>query len=408
MELKTEHYDDGSSFQAIDPLALNPEYMNRFSIYERSDKTDNQFRFRCLIKDPDSIPSDKLARLLESWEVVYIHEKQLNHYEKHIKENLSYILKRENLDIKRKTRAYIKGTSRIIKDIFDSHQQKVTVHPDEINRIEKLIEHVIDFIGDTESLNGLADLIGHDYDTHTHCVKVGWLMAVFGNANRDLFPQQNEQDFRDFLIKAVATGFLHDIGKTKIPDNILNKKGRLDNLEYLMIQSHTAYSLSMLYETELPEFSMRAILYHHENEDGSGYPCGLKNDQIPILAKTLRILDVFEALTSKRPYKDAKTPFQALCIMAGENPHTEILNQFEQEAKENKKAPVETIVRNGTDIKLAKLREKHMMEEEARKRVNARLKLRDQGMAHCFDRDLLRRFILTMNQCQSFDLPELL
>ncbi len=408
MELKAEHYDDGSSFLAIDPMALNPEYLNRFSIYERSHKIENHFRFRCLINDTDSIPAGKLARLLESWEVVYIHERQLKDYEEHIKENLDYILKRDNLDIKRKTRAYIKGTSRIIKDIFDTHQDRINVSPCEINRIEKLIENVIDFISDTQSLKGLADLIGHDYDTHTHSIKVGWLMAVFVNANQDLFVQQNEQDFRDFLIKAVATGFLHDIGKIKIPDNILNKKGKLDNLEYLMVQSHAAYSLSLLHESELPEFSMRAILYHHENEDGSGYPCGLKNDRIPILAKTLRIIDVFEALTSKRPYKEAKTPFQALCIMSGENPHTELLNKFEQEAKENKKTPVETIVRNGTDIKTAKLREKEMMEEEARKRVSARVKLRDQGMAHCFDKDLLRRFILTMNQSESFDLSELL
>ena len=408
MELKTEHYDDGSSFRAIDPMALNPESLNRFSIFERSHKTENQFRFRCLINDTDSIPAGKLARLLESWEVVYIHERQLKEYEEHIKENLEYILNNENLDIKRKTRAYVKGTSRIIKDIFDVHQDKITVSPCEINRIEKLIEHVIDFISDAQSLNGLADLIGHDYETHTHSIKVGWLMAVFVNANRDLFVQKNETDFREFLIKAVATGFLHDIGKIKIPDNILNKKGRLDNLEYLMVQSHTAYSLSLLHESELPQFSMRAILYHHENEDGSGYPCGLKNDRIPILAKTLRIIDVFEALTSERPYKKAKTPFQALCIMSGENPHTALLNTFEQEAKENKTTPVETIVRNVSDIKLAKLREKQMMEEEARKRVNARTKLRDQGMAHCFDKDLLRRFILTINQSQSFDLSELL
>jgi len=242
MELTTEHYDDGSSFRAIDPLTLNPAHLDKFSIYERLQDKENQYRFRCLINDSASIPKSKLARLLESWEVVFIHEKQLKEYEDHVKENLDYILKHDNLDVKRKTRAYVKGTSRIIKDIFDVHQDKITVSPCKINRVEKLIENAIDFISDTQSLNGLADLIGHDYDTHTHSIKVGWLTAVFVNANRDLFPQPNNQAFRDFLIKAVATGFLHDIGKIKIPDNILNKRGKLDNLEYLMVQSHTAYS----------------------------------------------------------------------------------------------------------------------------------------------------------------------
>ncbi len=201
-------------------------------------------------------------------------------------------------------------------------------------------------------------------------------------------------------------GFLHDIGKVKVPKNILGKKGRLDNLEYIVVQCHTAYSASLLFDSGIAKPTMQAILYHHENEDGSGYPCGLKKDQIPLIAKVCHIVDVFDALTSKRHYKDSKTPFEALKIMTGENPYLETLNRFEKEAMENKRTPVTAVVRDDYDAKLRRLREKEMVEEEARKRVEARMKLRDKGMAHCFDGELLKRFIFTINQSEGFDLSE--
>ncbi len=408
MDLKVEYLDDGSSFQTVDPLMLNPEYLTNFSIFERFPKKGNKYRFRCLIVDMDSITVDKLTSVLKSWEVVYVHKKHLKYYNKHIKDNLEYILKHGTLDVKKKTATLTKVSTDVIKDVFDTHLTGTVVSPDTIKRVEKLISHAIDFIKDIDSLKGIADLIGHDYETHTHSLKVAWLIAIFINANRDLFPKQPNAHFKQYLVTATVAGLMHDLGKTKIPKNILNKKGKLDNLEYITVQSHTAYSLSLLFESTLPKFAMQAILYHHENEDGSGYPCGLKDEQIPLLAKITHIIDVFDALTAKRSYKEPKTPFEALRIMAGENPHIEALTKFEEEVRENKKVPIETIVRNEPDIKRRRLREKEMMEKEAQKRVEARLKLRDQGMAHCFDKDLMNRFIITINKSQSFDLSGLL
>ena len=107
-------------------------------------------------------------------------------------------------------------------------------------------------------------------------------------------------------------------------------------------------------------------------------------------------------------YRVSIIPFGGFCQMAGENPHLEALNEFEKEVRENKKVSVQTIVRNEADIKLRRLREKQMMDEEAQKRSEDRFRLRDQGMAHCFDKDLLKRFIITMNQSKSFDLSGLL
>ncbi|MFO8087318.1 MAG: HD domain-containing protein [Bacteroidales bacterium] len=408
MNLKIEYYDDGSSFQAIDPLMLNPEYLNNFSIFERFPQKGNKFRFRCLIVDMESMPVEKLASILRSWETIYLHKEHMKYYNEHIKDNLEYILKHDGIDIKKKTSIFTEVTTDVIKEVFERHLDGEVLTPSSLKRVEKHISRVIEFITDTNSLNGLADLIGHDYDTHTHSIKVSWFMATFINSNRDLFPNQSDADFKDLLIKASVAGLLHDIGKTKIPKNILNKNGKLNNLEYISIQSHTAYSVSLLFQTGLPKYALEAILYHHENEDGSGYPSSLKSEKIPLLAKIAHIADVFEALTAKRSYKEPKTTFEALRIMAGKNPHVEMLSRFEKEARENKKVPVETIVRNEPNIKIQRLREKEMAEEEAQKRVEARLKLRDQGMAHCFDKDLMKRFIITINKAKSFNLSGLL
>lgn len=406
--MQLEYFNDGTAFHEIDPLSINPEYLTDFSIYEKQNYKDHQFKFRCLLVDTASMPKDRLSGLLRSWGKVYIHEKQVKNYNEYLKNNLAYILKHDEIDILEKTNTLVDLSTNVVKESFEINFASAKDCKKSLKNVQRLISHAIEFISDINSLNGITNLIGHDYETHTHSIKVGWLMAIFINANKDLFDVKSGPQLKNLLVQAAVAGLLHDIGKIKIPQNILNKKGKLDNLEYIIIQSHTAYSASLLFDTGLSKRSIQAILYHHENEDGSGYPTGLSQDQIPLIAKICHITDVFDALTSKRHYKESKTPFEALKIMTGENPYLDTLKKFEEEARENKKTPVKAIVRDDYDVKLRRLREKEMIEEEAKKRVEARIKLRDKGMAHCFDTDLLRRFIYTINQSESFHLSELL
>jgi len=174
------------------------------------------------------------------------------------------------------------------------------------------------------------------------------------------------------------------------------------------IQAHTAYSVSLLFDSNLPKHMMEGILYHHENEDGSGYPCGLMGEDIPLFPKICHLADVFDALTSERPYKAPKTPYEALAMMSGKNPNLEILQQMEKEVWGNRDAPVTVMVRNEKDPDINRLKREARMNKEVEKRVEVRMKLRDEGMAHCFDLKLLKRFILTLNRSESFDFSPLL
>jgi putative nucleotidyltransferase with HDIG domain len=121
------------------------------------------------------------------------------------------------------------------------------------------------------------------------------------------------------LKTVVAAGLLHDIGKIKISDSILNKPGRLTDEEFAEIKKHPEYGLEMLHGKEFPWDIKPLILHHHERIDGSGYPKKIKGEDIPLGARILCVADVFEALTSNRTYRAAYNTREALKIMKEES-----------------------------------------------------------------------------------------
>ncbi|WP_288480473.1 HD-GYP domain-containing protein [uncultured Clostridium sp.] len=116
------------------------------------------------------------------------------------------------------------------------------------------------------------------------------------------------------IIKAVA---LHDIGKIGIPDNILLKNGKLTDEEFEVMKGHSYYGYKILKnaedkfggkENKLLACAKEIAYYHHEQWDGNGYPLGLKQEDIPLPARIMMVIDVFDAIVSKRVYKGAKDP----------------------------------------------------------------------------------------------------
>jgi putative two-component system response regulator len=129
-------------------------------------------------------------------------------------------------------------------------------------------------------------------------------------------------------------GVVHDIGKVAVPDAILLKPGRLTEDEWKIIRQHPVVGERICEPLKSFRLVLPVIRHHHEKYDGSGYPDGLRGDAIPVAARILQIVDVFDALTTERPYKKAFSAFDALQTMREEvakgwwDPR--IFSQFEQ------------------------------------------------------------------------------
>jgi putative two-component system response regulator len=122
----------------------------------------------------------------------------------------------------------------------------------------------------------------------------------------------------DQLVTLQRGGFLHDVGKISIPDNILFKPGPLTAEEWVIMKEHTIRGERICYGMKALEPVLSIVRSHHERWDGSGYPDGLRGEDIPLLARVLQIADIFDALTTARPYKRAYTSEYAMQVLREE------------------------------------------------------------------------------------------
>jgi putative two-component system response regulator len=166
---------------------------------------------------------------------------------------------------------------------------------------------------------------GKDPYTHGHCERLADYSARLGE----------QLGLAEDQITALRrAGIVHDVGKIAVPDAILLKPGRLTPDEWTIIREHSAVGERICAPLKSFRFVLPIIRHHHEKLDGSGYPDGLRGDAIPIAARVLQIVDVYDALTTDRPYKKAFSITDALQTMKEEvsqgwwDPH--IFDQFER------------------------------------------------------------------------------
>lgn len=155
----------------------------------------------------------------------------------------------------------------------------------------------------------LIDLRTFDDYTYRHSVNVSVLATVIG-----MGMGLNTQG----LVELCAAAILHDLGKIFIDKEILNKPGKLTPEEYATIKTHARLSYDLIKDKwNVSAKTKTGVLFHHENEDGSGYPLGLERDNIHIFAKIIHVADVYDALITKRPYKKAFSLAEAIEYLMG-------------------------------------------------------------------------------------------
>jgi len=145
-----------------------------------------------------------------------------------------------------------------------------------------------------------------DSDTDAHNYRVTYYAVALAEAMG--LP---EKEIADLVVGA----FLHDVGKIGIPDRILLKPGKLTAEEFEIMKSHSLLGTEIVAGNRWLAGAAQTIRHHHERFDGAGYPDGLRGEAIPRIARVFAVVDVFDALTSKRPYKEPMTLAEALSII---------------------------------------------------------------------------------------------
>ncbi|MCD0493046.1 HD-GYP domain-containing protein [Chromobacterium violaceum] len=192
--------------------------------------------------------------------------------------------------------------NQIIRDILQDVRLGKQVELEQVEpQVEKLTGSILRNGGALLSLCRIKD---KDNYTFQHSVSVGALMVSFCNALGMS---------KEVIHHAGIGGMLHDIGKMKVPDSILNKPGKLTEQEFMVMKCHVVESQKILHATRgISETAVLVAGQHHERHDGSGYPAGLKGEEISQLGQMAAIVDVYDALTSNRCYHKGMPPTDAL------------------------------------------------------------------------------------------------
>lgn len=199
------------------------------------------------------------------------------------------------------------------KELFESIKMSRKIP---LMDIRKEIHPAIHELAKQEDIFELFETLkAKDDYTYQHNIGVGVLSTLIGR-----WMNLEESELSTLSLAA----FLHDVGKVKIPAEILNKPGKLTEKEFDLVKKHTIFGYELLKETTgLSPRIARVALQHHEREDGRGYPLGLKKENIDIFSSIVAVADVFHAMSSKRPYHEP-VPFHEIVSQMGQGKFGEL------------------------------------------------------------------------------------
>lgn len=209
------------------------------------------------------------------------------------------------------------------------NKNKVEIYFSVLDELKKELNH-----SETNLINTIKTLItvinAKDRYTYGHSERVVIYCKLIAQEMK-LTPHEKK------ILEYAA--YLHDVGKIEIDREILNKREGLDEKEWKILMQHPSWGADIIRPVDSLKEILPIVLHHHERYDGTGYPAGLKGDEIPLLARILTVADSFDAMTSSRPYKRRKTfeaAIQELTEYSGTQFHPEVIEAFIRALKKEK------------------------------------------------------------------------
>ena len=247
----------------------------------------------------------KRAYLIENGiKTLYIRQSDSEIYWKYVSENIEDLLSTPEVTVEDKSKIIYEASSSVIERLFAEPTSQIHVE-----RSQKLVESTVKFLTqDQWNFHNLVRIFSYDYTLYTHSVNV----SAMGIA---LARQIGIKDPQELVI--VGHGLLlHDIGKSAISHSIINKHGMLSSSEMAEVRRHPLHGVDIVkLNPRVDKLSREIILHHHEKLNGSGYPHGLRGTEIPLPTRIAALVDIFDALTTRRPYRRALRAYSALRIM---------------------------------------------------------------------------------------------
>ena len=297
---------DRQTYKSLPLAGLIPELVPPVDLYLPSENSQQLRLYRSASLPIEMSDIDSLrARGIEELMVVASDYEQMRTF---FAANLSTLLSDETHPPQERLRLLNQVVSDTLRETFTSDEVSEAVES-----TQTLAQHVVDVGIQSElAIRDVAKIANHDFCTFTHSANVATYATLLAKA----LGISAEDDLR-----AIASaGMLHDLGKLKIPHHILCKPGRLTNEEMAVMKLHPTRGFQALRrEPELSEGQLMMVYQHHEWMNGKGYPVGCVDRELHYWARICAVVDVFEALTGKRPYRRPNTIVEAIAIMERES-----------------------------------------------------------------------------------------
>lgn len=286
-------------YKSIDKRVITEGEKLTFDLYLPNDERTAMSRY---LQSDTVVDGNDKVRLREV-EKVYIDEEDSLLYEAYVQDHIQTIARCEHISMDDKAIIVYEKASSVIDEMFRNPESLEMA-----KNVKPVVDSIVDIIlHDTKAVESLLKITAHDFYTHTHSINVSIYTLSLG-----AYLGMDEEELRVLGIAAV----LHDIGKSKVNYDIINKNGKLTDIEFEEMKTHPAQGHKIALHLGITdERILTGIRHHHEKLVGGGYPDGLKGDEISHFARIIGVCDVFDALTTKRSYKDPMTTFESIKLM---------------------------------------------------------------------------------------------
>lgn len=289
-------------YKLIDKRIITEGEIIFFSLYNMDEATKGM----TLLFQTGSLIDGDMKVTLRTMGKLYVEESDFPEYQKYLDAHIQHIASRNDIPTEEKAAMVYHKATKVMDHMFQNPEFLGNVQ-----EIQPLVGGFIDIVlRDHNAVESLMQITAHDYYTHTHSINVSIYTISLG-----AFMGINGDELKILGTAAV----LHDIGKSKVDYDIINKNGRLDDMEFEEIKRHPAEGHAIALRLGIEDQRiLTGIRHHHERIEGGGYPDNLKGARISKFARIIGVCDVFDALSTKRSYKAPMSSFEALKLMKQE------------------------------------------------------------------------------------------